>query len=75
MVLPNQAEGNPFFNLVDEVWREGEEGPIKMKLEKARLFLTEQTLNTLLNDLVSLCVDNNRQKKNKMPEETQMLRL
>ena len=38
MVLPNQAEGNPFFSFVDEVRREDDESPIKMKLEKARLF-------------------------------------
>lgn len=55
MVLPNQAEGNPFFTMIDELQGESNsDGVIRMKLDKVRLLDAESTLHSLLIHLVKL---------------------
>ena len=53
MVLPSQAEGNPFYAVVEDLRREDGE-VIQMKLEKSRILATEGVLHQLLSEMMAL---------------------
>ena len=59
--MPTQAEGNPFYTLVEDVHQEQGEGIIKMKLDKAKILDAETKLNTLLKELLQV---NNKMSEN-----------
>ena len=72
LVVPNQAEGNPFYTMVEDVQRDEDGGIIKMKLDKARILEAESKLNNLLGDLIAI----NQITKNKDNfSPTQLLRI
>ena len=54
LVVPNQAEGNPFYTLVEDVQREVEQegGVLQMKLDKTKIMEAETKLSNLLKELI-----------------------
>ena len=51
MIVPNYAEGSPFYSPVEELLEDQSEGVIKMKLEKSKILETEERLNNLVKEL------------------------
>ena len=56
LVIPSQAEGNPFYTLVEDLHREADAdgGIVQMKLDKTKIMETESYLNTLLTELIQI---------------------
>ena len=72
LIVPSQAEGNPFFTLVEDVRREEEGGLIQMKLDKAKILETEAKLSTFLKELIQMT--NNSTNENHL-SPNQLLKL
>ena len=72
LVVPSQAEGNPFYSLVEDVQRDEESGIIKMKLDKAKILGAESRMSSFLKDLIQITQSS---KKRESMNQNELLKL